>query len=70
MAGLGAASRQVLPHIARMPEMELAAGADIRPDALQAFAARYRARPFQASRAPRVTGRILFMESSYGIVFL
>jgi hypothetical protein len=46
MAGLGAASWQVLPHIARMPEMELAAGADIRPDALQAFEARYRCKAF------------------------
>src|SRR5262245_25127907 len=42
IAGLGAASRQVLPHIARIPEVELAAAADIRPAALEQFQAKYR----------------------------
>jgi phthalate 4,5-cis-dihydrodiol dehydrogenase len=51
MAGLGAASRQILPHIARMPEMELAAAADIRPDALQAFAACYGGKAFPGVEA-------------------
>ena len=41
MAGLGAASRQILPHLARASEVELTAGADIRPDAAQEFQARY-----------------------------
>jgi predicted dehydrogenase len=41
MAGLGAASRQILPHAARLPELELTAGADIRPEARSEFQAKY-----------------------------
>jgi phthalate 4,5-cis-dihydrodiol dehydrogenase len=58
MAGLGAASRQVLPHIARMPDMELAAGADTRPDALQAFEARYRCKAFPSVEAMCASGEV------------
>jgi phthalate 4,5-cis-dihydrodiol dehydrogenase len=58
MAGLGAASRQILPHIARMPEMELAAGADIRPDALQAFEARYRRKAYSDVEAMCASGEV------------
>jgi phthalate 4,5-cis-dihydrodiol dehydrogenase len=58
MAGLGAASRQILPHIARMPEMELAAGADIRPDALAAFEARYRRKAFPGVAAMCASGEV------------
>jgi phthalate 4,5-cis-dihydrodiol dehydrogenase len=58
MAGLGAASRQILPHIARMPEMELAAAADIRPEALQAFAARYGGKAFSGVEAMCASGEV------------
>lgn len=51
MAGLGAASRQVLPHILRLPEMELKAGADLRTDALKAFADRYHCKTFDSVEA-------------------
>src|SRR5437867_12098455 len=40
MAGLGAGARQVLPSFKRVPGVELAAVADIRPKALDEFAAR------------------------------
>src|SRR5260370_21913615 len=58
MAGLGAAAGQILPHIARMPEMELAAGADIRPDALQAFEARYHRKAFSGGGAMCASGEV------------
>jgi phthalate 4,5-cis-dihydrodiol dehydrogenase len=58
MAGLGAASRQILPHIVRMPDMELAAGADIRPDALQAFEARYHRKAFPSVEAMCASGEV------------
>jgi phthalate 4,5-cis-dihydrodiol dehydrogenase len=58
MAGLGAASRQILPHIARLPEMELAAGADIRPEAVAAFEARYRRKAFSSVEAMCASGEI------------
>jgi phthalate 4,5-cis-dihydrodiol dehydrogenase len=58
IAGLGAASRQVLPHIARMPEMELAAGADIRPDALGEFAAKHAGRTYSSVEAMCASGEI------------
>jgi phthalate 4,5-cis-dihydrodiol dehydrogenase len=41
-----------------MPEMELAAGADIRPDALQAFEARYRGRAFPDVEAMCASGEV------------
>jgi phthalate 4,5-cis-dihydrodiol dehydrogenase len=58
MAGLGAASRQILPHIARMPEMELVAAADIRPEALQGFAARYGGKAFSGVEAMCASGEV------------
>ena len=41
VAGLGAASKQILPHIDRVPGMKLAAGADTRPDAVEEFRKKY-----------------------------
>jgi phthalate 4,5-cis-dihydrodiol dehydrogenase len=41
-----------------MPEMELAAGADIRPDALQAFEARYRCKAFPSVEAMCASGEV------------
>jgi phthalate 4,5-cis-dihydrodiol dehydrogenase len=41
-----------------MPEMELAAGADIRPDALQAFEARYRCKAFPSVEAMCASGAV------------
>jgi phthalate 4,5-cis-dihydrodiol dehydrogenase len=58
VAGLGAASRQILPHIEQMPEMELAAAADIRPDALQAFESRYRRKAFASVEAMCASGEV------------
>jgi phthalate 4,5-cis-dihydrodiol dehydrogenase len=58
MAGLGAASRQILPHIAQLPEMELAAGADVRPDALANFESRYGGKVFASVEAMCASGEI------------
>ncbi len=58
IAGLGAASRQILPQVARVPEMELAAGADIRPAALAEFKATYRGQVFSDVRAMCESGEI------------
>lgn len=41
VAGLGFGSTEFLPVLERMPEIKLVAGADLRPQALQAFEARY-----------------------------
>lgn len=41
VAGLGAASKQILPHIDRVPGMQLTAGADTRPDAVEEFRKKY-----------------------------
>jgi phthalate 4,5-cis-dihydrodiol dehydrogenase len=41
VAGLGAASKQILPHINRVPGMKLTAGADTRPDAVAEFQKKY-----------------------------
>lgn len=46
MAGLGAASRQILPQIKNVLGLELAAGADIRKEALEEFKVQYHARAF------------------------
>jgi phthalate 4,5-cis-dihydrodiol dehydrogenase len=51
MAGLGAASRQILPQIARVPEIELAAGADTRPDATEEFRTKYGGKAFSSLEA-------------------
>jgi phthalate 4,5-cis-dihydrodiol dehydrogenase len=44
VAGLGAASKQILPHIDRVPGMALTAGADTRPDAVEEFKQKYSGR--------------------------
>ena len=44
VAGLGAASKQILPHIDRVPGMALTAGADTRPDAVEEFQKKYHGR--------------------------
>jgi phthalate 4,5-cis-dihydrodiol dehydrogenase len=44
VAGLGAASKQILPHIDRVPGMALTAGADTRPDAVEEFQKKYNGR--------------------------
>lgn len=46
VAGLGSASLQILPHIAGMPGMTLAAAADIRPEAVGAFERKYGGKGF------------------------
>jgi phthalate 4,5-cis-dihydrodiol dehydrogenase len=51
MAGLGSASLQILPHVARMPGMRLAAAADIRPDAVSAFERKYEGMGFATVEA-------------------
>jgi phthalate 4,5-cis-dihydrodiol dehydrogenase len=48
VAGLGVASTQILPAMEQMPEIQLVAGADIRPDALAAFEARYGGRVYDS----------------------
>ena len=58
MAGLGAASRQILPHLARASEMELTAGADVRSDAVQEFQTRYRCKGFPSVAAMCESGEI------------
>ncbi|MDB5728632.1 MAG: hypothetical protein JWQ00_1837 [Noviherbaspirillum sp.] len=51
MAGLGAASKQILPQIQRVPEMELTAGADIRPEAGDEFQSKYGGKVFTSFEA-------------------
>ena len=46
MAGLGVASTQILPSIAKLPFIQIAAAADIRADAVAKFRARYQAEGF------------------------
>ncbi|MBA2690087.1 MAG: Gfo/Idh/MocA family oxidoreductase, partial [Burkholderiales bacterium] len=58
VAGLGAASRQILPQIARIPELELTAGADIRPAALEEFQAKYRGKAYDSVQALCESGAI------------
>jgi phthalate 4,5-cis-dihydrodiol dehydrogenase len=48
IAGLGVASTQILPAMAKMPGIALVAGADPRPDARAAFEARYGGRTFDS----------------------
>jgi phthalate 4,5-cis-dihydrodiol dehydrogenase len=46
MAGLGVASTQILPHLARHPHVQVAGAADVRPDALEKFAREFGAETF------------------------
>src|SRR5437762_3263242 len=46
IAGLGVGSAMIIPTIERMPETELVAAADIRRDAIDAFAQRYEAKGY------------------------
>lgn len=41
IAGLGFGSTEFLPVLERMPQVKLVAGADLRPQALEAFRSRY-----------------------------
>ncbi len=50
IAGLGAASRQILPQVAKVAGMELKAGADIRPEALEEFKQKYQGTTFTGVR--------------------
>ena len=58
IAGLGAASRQILPQVARVPGLELAAGADIRAQALEEFQAKYRGKAYTSVQAMCESGEI------------
>jgi phthalate 4,5-cis-dihydrodiol dehydrogenase len=51
IAGLGAASRQILPHAAKSPAVELAAAADIREQAREEFAAKYGRKAYPSVQA-------------------
>ncbi|HEX9442679.1 MAG TPA: Gfo/Idh/MocA family oxidoreductase, partial [Candidatus Binatia bacterium] len=46
MAGLGVASTQILPPVAKLPYVRIAAAADVRPDALAKFHKEYGAAVF------------------------
>jgi phthalate 4,5-cis-dihydrodiol dehydrogenase len=59
VAGLGAASKQILPHIDRVPGMALKAGADTRPDAVEEFANKYKnAKAFHSVEEMYASGEI------------
>ena len=58
VAGLGAASKQILPHIDRVPGMRLAAGADTRPDAVEEFKKKYARKAFNSVEAMYDSGEI------------
>jgi phthalate 4,5-cis-dihydrodiol dehydrogenase len=49
--GLGVASTLALPEIARHPDVQITAGADPRPAAREAFAARFQARTYDSAEA-------------------
>jgi phthalate 4,5-cis-dihydrodiol dehydrogenase len=51
MAGLGIGASQVIPGLAKMPEVELVAAADVRPQALDAFQAQFGARVYTSVEA-------------------
>jgi phthalate 4,5-cis-dihydrodiol dehydrogenase len=51
IAGLGAASRQILPHAAKSAAVELAAAADIRPAACEEFQKKYGRKAFPSVEA-------------------
>lgn len=48
IAGLGFGSTEFLPVLERMPQIELVAGADLRPHALEAFRGRYGGRTYES----------------------
>lgn len=48
IAGLGFGSTEFMPSLERMPQIKLVAGADIRPQALEAFRARYGGRTYES----------------------
>ena len=58
VAGLGAASKQILPHIDRVSGMTLAAGADTRPDAVEEFSKKYGRKAFDSVEAMYDSGEI------------
>ncbi|MEA2992314.1 MAG: phthalate 4,5-cis-dihydrodiol dehydrogenase [Alphaproteobacteria bacterium] len=58
MAGLGSASKQILPHIARFPEMQLTAGADTRPETVREFEEKYKGKGFSTVEAMCKSGEI------------
>lgn len=58
VAGLGSASKQILPHIDRVPGMKLTAGADTRPDAVEEFRKKYNLRGFDSVEAMYASGEI------------
>jgi phthalate 4,5-cis-dihydrodiol dehydrogenase len=51
VAGLGVGSAMIIPTIERMPETELVAAADIRPEAIRAFEQRYEGRGYDSVEA-------------------
>ena len=51
VAGLGFGSTEYLPVLETMPEIKLVAGADLRPQALQAFEKRYGGRTYDSVEA-------------------
>ena len=58
VAGLGAASKQILPHIDRVPGMKLTAGADTRPDAVEEFRKKYARAAFNSVEEMYDSGEI------------
>jgi phthalate 4,5-cis-dihydrodiol dehydrogenase len=58
IAGLGAAARQILPHAAKSAAIELAAAADIRPEACAEFQAEYGRKTFPSVRALCESGEV------------
>jgi phthalate 4,5-cis-dihydrodiol dehydrogenase len=50
-AGLGVGSAMVIPVVERMPEAQVAAAADVRPEALEQFAKRHEARVYDTVEA-------------------
>src|SRR5438105_1002792 len=49
IAGLGVTARQVAPAVARFPGVELAAVADVRPEAVDEFRQRFDVRAFASA---------------------
>jgi predicted dehydrogenase len=58
VAGLGAASKQILPQIDRVPGMQLTAGADTRPEAVEEFKKKYGRKAFNSVEAMYDSGEI------------
>ena len=51
IAGLGVGSAMVIPSVEKMPQAQLVAAADVRPEALEQFAKRYEARVYSTVEA-------------------